>query len=162
LTSNILSKEKYEDAKNLIFIGQKRDFNNVNTSNLTIGIDYNTKRQKIAQCVYDKGAGDFIGKRWNEISGIKSSGFALTNENRWNSILKILDVHPFNIGLESTVWKSYFYEKSGHSITAGFFAVYWLKDFNIYDTFPIDSFIDGSEFKNSNDFIVYPDNLPHE
>lgn len=160
--SNIFTKEEYKNAKHLVFVGQKRDFNEINKSNSNIGIDLNEKRQEIAQFSYDRGVGDVIGNGWNEISGIKNSGFDSGNLNWWDSKLELLKEYRFNVALENTLWKHYVSEKIWHSIKAGCLPIYWGKDSSIYDTFPKDSFIDASEFKDSNDLIDYTINLPYE
>ena len=72
LASNILNKEEYDNAKHIIFVGQKRDFNKRYSN---FGIDLNLKRQEITQCSYDKGVGVVIGNTWNEIFQFKNSGF---------------------------------------------------------------------------------------
>lgn len=72
LASNILNKEEYENAKHIIFIGQKRDFNKRYSN---FGINLNLKRQEITQCSYNKGVGVVIGNTWNEIFQFKNSGF---------------------------------------------------------------------------------------
>jgi alpha(1,3/1,4) fucosyltransferase len=162
LTSNILSKEEFENAAPLIFVGQKRDLKEINKSNSTIGIDLNEIRQEIAQCSYDKGVGIVLGNGWNEISGIKNSGFETGNVNWWDSKLELLKGYRFNIALENTIWKYYVSEKIWHSIKAGCLPIYWGKDSSIYETFPRDSFIDASEFKNSSDLIDYIVNLSYE
>lgn len=162
LMSSIFTKEQFENSKPIIFIGQKRDFNDINTSNSNIGIDLNEKRQEIAQCAYDKGVGVVIGNGWNEISGIKNSGFDAGNENWWDSKLELLKGYRFNIALENTLWKYYVSEKIWHSIKAGCLPIYWGKDSSIYDTFPRDSFIDASEFKNIDNLIDYTVNMSYE
>jgi len=162
LASNIFNKEEYENAKHLIFIGQKRDFTEINKSNLSIGIDLNEKRQEIAQRSYDRGVGVVIGKGWNEISGFKNSGFDSGNINWWDSKLELLKGYRFNVALENTLWKYYVSEKIWHSIKAGCLPIYWGKDSSIYDIFPKDSFIDASEFKNTDDLIDYTVNLSYE
>ncbi|QBN19607.1 glycosyltransferase family 10 domain-containing protein [Flavobacterium nackdongense] len=160
--SSILSKKEFENAKHIIFIGQKRDFSEINKSNAKNGIDLNAKRQEIAQCAYNKGVGVVIGNGWNEISGIKNSGFDSGNTNWWDSKLELLKGHRYNIALENTLWKHYVSEKIWHSIKAGCLPIYWGKDSSIYETFPKDSFIDASEFENSDDLIDFTINLTYE
>lgn len=162
LMSSIFSKKEFEKAKHIIFIGQKRNFAEINTNNTAIGIDLNAKRQDIAQCAYDKGVGHLVGRGWNEISGIKNSGYDSGNENWWDSKLEILKGYRFNIALENTLWKYYVSEKIWHSIKAGCLPIYWGKDSSIYDTFPKDSFIDASEFSDCNDLIDFTINMSYE
>ena len=162
LTQSILNKAEYENAKHIIFIGQKRELADINKSNLDIGIDLNEKRQEIAQISYDIGVGDVIGKGWNEISGIKNSGFDSGNLNWWDSKLDVLKGYRFNIALENTLWKHYVSEKIWHSIKAGCLPIYWGTGSSIYDSFPKNSFVDASEFKNSKDLIDYTTNLSYE
>ena len=160
--SSIMTKKEFESAKHIIFIGQKRDFTEINTDNSTIGIDLNSKRQDIAQCAYDKGVGDVVGRGWNEISGIKKSGFDSGNENWWDSKLEILKGYRFNVALENTLWKYYVSEKIWHSIKAGCLPIYWGQGSSIYDTFPKDSFVDASEFSDFNDLIDFTVNMSYE
>jgi hypothetical protein len=162
LESNILSKLEFENAKHIIFIGQKREYEEINKSNLSNGIDLNGIRQEIIECAFNKGVGVVIGNGWNEISGIKNSGFESGNINWWDSKLELLKGFRFNVALENTLWKHYVSEKIWHSIKAGCLPIYWGKDSSIYDTFPRDSFIDSSEFKNSDDLIDYTINLSYE
>ena len=162
LMSSIFTKKQYENSKPIIFIGQKRDPNNINLNNATEGIDLNIVRQEIAQCAYEKGFGTIIGNGWNEISGYENSGFDAGNENWWDTKLGILKCFRFNIAIENTLWKHYVSEKIWHSIKAGSLPIYWGNDSSIYETFPRNSFIDASEFINYSDLIDYCINLSYE
>jgi hypothetical protein len=160
--SSIFNKEQYDNAKPIIFIGQKRELNNINLNNAAEGIDLNLVRQGIAQYAYEKGCGTIIGKGWNEMSGYENSGFDAGNENWWDTKLAILKGFRFNIAIENTLWKYYVSEKIWHSIKAGCLPIYWGKDSSIYETFPKNSFIDASEFKNYTELIDYCINLSYE
>lgn len=161
-TSDILNKKQFDEAKPIIFIGKKRSPEEINKSNSTTGIDLNVKRQEIAQCAYDRGVGDVVGDGWNQISGIKKSGFDVGNENWWDTKLELIKNYRFNIAFENTVWKHYVTEKIWHAIKGGCLPVYWGEGSSIYDTFPQDSFIDASQFKNSNEVIDYMINLSYD
>ncbi len=160
--SDILSKEQFDKATPIIFIGQKRSLDRINQNNLNKGLDLNVKRQEIAQCAFDKGVGDVVGKGWNQISGIKNSGFDAGNENWWDVKIDLLKGYRFNIAFENTLWPYYVTEKIWHSIKAGCLPVYWGDGSSIYDSFPRNSFIDASEFASNNDAIDYMVNLPYD
>lgn len=66
-TSDILSRKQFDEAKPIIFVGQKRSLDEINENNLITGVDLNLKRQEIAQCAYDKRVGDVVGRGWNHI-----------------------------------------------------------------------------------------------
>ncbi len=159
---NILTSKQYNESKLVIFVGQKRSSDDINNDNLTNGIDLNVKRQEIAQCALDKGVGDVTGRGWNEISGIKKSGFDSGNKTWWDIKLALLNGYRFNIALENTLWKYYVSEKIWHSIKAGCLPIYWGEGSTIYETFPTDSFIDASKFKNVEDLIDYISNMPYD
>jgi hypothetical protein len=161
-TSDILSKKEFKSSKIVIFIGQKRPLDEINENNSFNCIDLNIKRQEIAQCAFDKGVGDVIGRGWNEISGIKNSGFDAGFENWWDIKLELIKGYRFNIAFENTLWKYYVTEKIWHSIKAGSLPIYWGKDSSIYESFPQNSFIDASDFENSIDLINYITNLTYD
>jgi hypothetical protein len=161
-TSEILSKKEFKSAKPVIFIGQKRPLAEINENNSYNCIDLNIKRQEIAQCAFDKGVGDVIGRGWNEISGIKNSGFDSGFENWWDVKLELIKGYRFNIAFENTLWKYYVTEKIWHSIKAGSLPIYWGQGSSIYESFPKNSFIDASDFKNSTDLIDYITNLTYD
>jgi hypothetical protein len=162
LMSSIFNKEQYENAEHIIFIGQKRETNNINLNNAAEGIDLNVVRQEIAQCAYEKGFGTVIGKGWDEMSRYENSGYDVGNKNWWDTKLAILKGFRFNIALENTLWKYYVSEKIWHSIKAGSLPIYWGNNSSIYETFPRNSFIDASEFINYSDLINYCVNLSYE
>lgn len=162
LKSDIISKKQFDEIKLVVFVGQKKSKEAINKENSALDIDLNSRRQEIAQCAFDKGLGDVIGRGWNQISGIKMSGFDAGNENWWDTKLKLLKGYRYNIACENTLWKYYVTEKIWHSIKAGCLPIYWGKGSTIYDSFPQDSFIDASEFKNSEELIDYIANLSYD
>jgi hypothetical protein len=158
---DLKTKKQFDEAKPIIFIGKKRSPEEINKNNSTIGVDLNAKRQAIARCAYDRNVGDVVGSGWNQLSGIKNSGFDSGNEAWWNTKLELLKGYRFNIAFENTLWKYYVTEKIWHSIKVGCLPVYWGKGSSIYESFPKNSFIDASEFKSINELIDYMTDLSY-
>lgn len=161
-TTDILTREQFDSAKPIVFVGQKRGPDMINKNNLSNGLDLNVKRQELAQRALERGVGDVVGKGWSQLSGIKNSGFDSGVQNWWDIKLELLKGYRFNIAYENTIWPYYITEKIWHSILAGCLPVYWGQGSSIYKSFPRNSFVDASEFKSSDAVIDFMVNLSYD
>lgn len=153
--SQLMTKEEFDNAKPVIFVGQKRKLEEINQINIARGIDLNLMRQKIAECAYQKGVGDVIGRGWGEIAKTDGSGFDAGNEDWWTTKLELIRGYRFNIALENTLAEFYVTEKIWHSIKGGCLPVYWGKGSSIYKSFPDHSFVDASRFERVEELIDF-------
>ena len=159
--SSIANEEKFNLKKQIIFIGKfHKSLENNRKKDIYSLADLKYKRQKLAIKFMESGWGYVHGHGW-ENSYKTPDSWHNGNKDWYKDKLEILKNFRFNLCFENTNWDYYVTEKIWHSILAGSLPVYWGNN-TIYKSFPADSFVDASEFKDDESLIQYVLNMDYQ
>ena len=120
--------------------------------------DLDTTRCKHALALHHAGLCDIYGSGWPAGISREDSGFQSTHPlhlNWWTRKLRLLREYRYNLCLENTAANYYCTEKLWHAIQAETLPIYWSGNTTIYETFPRNSFIDVTDFCDTDHLIEY-------
>lgn len=155
--SMIKTKQEFEDAKGVIFIGRYLK----DLKKITCEDDLRQKRQNIAVAMKKEGFGFIQGFGWDNSYNTADS-WHNGNKQWWINKIELLKEFRFNLCLENTNWDYYVTEKIWHAIRAGVLPVYWGKNNTIYQTFPRRSFVDAADFGSHHKLILFLKNMEYQ
>ena len=159
--SHLANEEKFNLKKQIIFISKfQKSIKNNKKKNIYSLADLRYKRQKLAIKFMESGFGYVHGHGWKNSYKTPDS-WQNGNKDWYKDKLEILKDFRFNLCFENTNWDYYVTEKIWHSILAGSLPVYWGNN-TIYESFPADSFVDASEFKDDESLIKYLLNMDYQ
>ena len=128
-----------------------------------IDIDLHQKRCRYALAGYGRGIVEIYGKRWPKGIALGNSGFGFDKTRPWwIEKIGILSKYKFNLCLENTAYPHYITEKIWHAVVSYSLPVYDSFNSSIYETFPQNSFVDCSLFKNEQAMFDYIAAMPLE
>ncbi|NEN93050.1 MAG: glycosyl transferase [Okeania sp. SIO3H1] len=131
---------------------------NWNTSLICNGqeLDLYELRKKIALQGYQLDKIDIYGKGWQENIVVENS-----RSGRWQERkIEILQKYHFNLCFENTIADYYCTEKIWDSIISGCLPIYYGgKNSTIYEDFEKNSFLDYTEFRDSNELFEYVEKI---
>ncbi|MEH2068026.1 MAG: glycosyltransferase family 10 [Nostoc sp.] len=114
-------------------------------------LDLINLRQKIALEGFETGTVDVYGRKWPQKIALGES-----RANDWSSSkMGILQKYHFNLCFENTNFDYYCTEKIWDSIRGRCLPIYYGKGNKIYQDFPINSFLDYSDFNNPKELFLY-------
>ncbi len=118
-----------------------------------INIDLEQLRIQYALAGHRRGLVDVFGKGWPAGLAKENSGYSFEVKNGtqavswWDRKIAILKAYHFNICLENTAYGYYCTEKIWHAIVSKCLPIYYGKGTKIYETFPVDSFLDCAQYR---------------
>ncbi len=119
-------------------------------------IDLTEKRCQYAFAGHKRNLVDIYGNKWPQGYALDNSGFGFEKERPWwIEKLDILNSYKFNLCFENTAYKHYVTEKIWHAIISYTLPIYQSFNSSIYESFPKDSFIDASLFKDEHALFDY-------
>jgi len=116
-----------------------------------IDLDLCNLRTKIALEGYNRKCLDIYGRYWPDRISSGSSRGGMWQEKK----IDILKQYHFNLCFENTNWPFYCTEKIWDSIRGECLPIYYGKGNNIYNDFPSNSFLDYTDFSNTNSLFDY-------